>query len=171
MDDAGAPRSPLIGAEAADPVEPEPGSFRDRNGSVHYRDGRVMRTLSPRAYANWQRLQQTAFFARHADNLVGTTDCGPLPDGGGLVEHTRIPFVSYPYEWPFGMLKDAALLHLDADAGRPRRGHDPEGLPRPTTSSGAARSRSSSTSRPSRRLRRASRGSAIGSSASCSSIP
>ena len=112
MDDAGAPRSPLIGAEAADPVEPEPGSFRDRNGTVHYRDGRVMRTLSPRAYANWQRLQQTAFFARHADNLVGTTDCGPLPDGGGLLEHTRIPFVSYPYEWPFGMLKEAALLHL-----------------------------------------------------------
>ena len=43
---------------------------------------------------------------------MATTDAGPLPDGGGLVEHARIPFVSYPYEWPFGMLKDAALLHL-----------------------------------------------------------
>ena len=28
-------------------------------------------------------------------------------------EHERIPFVSYPYEWPFSMLKDAALLQLD----------------------------------------------------------
>lgn len=32
--------------------------------------------------------------------------------GPGVVEHARVPFVSYPYEWPFGMLKDAALLHL-----------------------------------------------------------
>ena len=24
-----------------------------------------------------------------------------------------MPVVSYPYEWPFGMLKDAALLELD----------------------------------------------------------
>jgi hypothetical protein len=30
-----------------------------------------------------------------------------------VVEHERIPFVSYPYEWPFQMLKDAALLHLE----------------------------------------------------------
>lgn len=29
------------------------------------------------------------------------------------LEHERIPFVSYPYEWSFGMLKDAALLQLD----------------------------------------------------------
>jgi SAM-dependent methyltransferase len=31
----------------------------------------------------------------------------------GYVQHERIPFLSYPYEWCFGMLKDAALLHLD----------------------------------------------------------
>ena len=92
----------------------EPGSFRDRNGSVHYRDGRVLRSLSPRAFENWQRLQRTTFFARRveAGDIVTTTDAGPLPGGWGLVEHARIPFVSYPYEWPFGMLKDAALLHL-----------------------------------------------------------
>jgi hypothetical protein len=104
------------GTAPLDPGAPvrEPGSFRDRNGSVFYQDGRVLRRLSPRAYANWQRLQATAFFAKHVDagSIVGTTDRGPLLDGGGLVEHARIPFVSYPYEWPFGMLKEAALLHL-----------------------------------------------------------
>jgi ribosomal protein L11 methylase PrmA len=31
----------------------------------------------------------------------------------GLLRHERIPFVSYPYEWTFGMLQDAALLQLD----------------------------------------------------------
>jgi hypothetical protein len=30
-----------------------------------------------------------------------------------LLRHERIPFVSYPYEWPFTSLKRAALLQLD----------------------------------------------------------
>ena len=30
-----------------------------------------------------------------------------------FIEHQRIPVVSYPYEWTFGMLRDAALLQLD----------------------------------------------------------
>jgi hypothetical protein len=29
------------------------------------------------------------------------------------VEHERIPFVSYPYEWSWSMLRDAAVLHLE----------------------------------------------------------
>ena len=31
----------------------------------------------------------------------------------GVLRHERIPFVSYPYEWSFSMLQDAALLQLD----------------------------------------------------------
>ena len=31
----------------------------------------------------------------------------------GCCATSAIPLVSYPYEWPFGMLKDAALLELD----------------------------------------------------------
>lgn len=110
------------GAELAGP-EPtgfEAGSFRDRNGRVFYRDGRVLRRMSPRAWENWQRLKATAFFGKHVagGGIVATTEVEPLPDGGGIVEHARVPFVSYPYEWPFGMLKAAALLHLElmADA-------------------------------------------------------
>ncbi len=30
-----------------------------------------------------------------------------------LFEHPKIPFISYPYEWVFSQLKDAALAHLD----------------------------------------------------------
>ena len=30
-----------------------------------------------------------------------------------MLRHERLPFISYPYEWTFGMLRDAALLHLD----------------------------------------------------------
>jgi ribosomal protein L11 methylase PrmA len=40
------------------------------------------------------------------------TDSRFSPDAA-VVEHKRVPFVSYPYEWSFKMLKHAALLHLD----------------------------------------------------------
>jgi hypothetical protein len=41
-----------------------------------------------------------------------------VPPGTGcswqaVVEHERVPFVSYPYEWSFSMLRDAARLQLD----------------------------------------------------------
>ncbi len=111
------------GASAAGPgadmvTQAEPGSFRDRNGSVFYRDGRVLRTLSPRALANWQHLQAQPFYdrARSAGQIIDTWSGGSADeiDGShaGLLEHARIPFISYPYEWSFGMLRDAALLHL-----------------------------------------------------------
>jgi ribosomal protein L11 methylase PrmA len=41
---------------------------------------------------------------------------GPARDGSAwaaFLKHDTIPFVSFPYEWTFGMLKDAALLHLE----------------------------------------------------------
>ena len=99
-------------------VEREPGSFRDRNGTIFYRDGRVFRTLSKTALGNWEILRETAFFKKHQveGNIVGTRpaeDTAGLPEAAGVIEHARVPVVSYPYEWSFGMLRDAALLHLD----------------------------------------------------------
>jgi hypothetical protein len=34
-------------------------------------------------------------------------------EAAGVLRHERVPFVSYPYEWPFSMLRDAALLQLE----------------------------------------------------------
>ena len=36
-----------------------------------------------------------------------------IPSSAYLLEHERVPFISYPYEWCFGELKAAALHHLD----------------------------------------------------------
>ena len=45
---------------------------------------------------------------------MAAASLGVDPDEWELVvEHERIPFVSYPYEWPFSMLRDAAELHLE----------------------------------------------------------
>ena len=99
------------------------GSFRDREGRVFYRDQRVYRALSETALADWEALAGSDFFRRaSADGrLIRTVpaDLDPgefdAPSGSwaAALEHERLPFISYPYEWCFNQLRDAALLHLD----------------------------------------------------------
>jgi hypothetical protein len=101
----------------------EDGSFRDEHNRVYYDGEAVLRGLSAEALADYREYSQAAFFrdALAAGRIVGTTEeadpaltKGVLADGwAGVLRHERIPFISYPYEWPFGMLKAAALLHLD----------------------------------------------------------
>jgi hypothetical protein len=116
VDPGGAREARLDGEELA---EREPGSFRDRNGSVFYREGRVLRTISAQALDNWRHLEAQPFFdrARAAGKIIDTRLDASADETVGshaaVMEHARIPFVSYPYEWPTGMLRDAALLHLE----------------------------------------------------------
>jgi hypothetical protein len=87
---------------------------------VFYLDGAVLRGLTAEAAEEWRALTATRFFPRLLEQgkVCGTAPAEPdgraLPDRWPLVlEHERIPFVSYPYEWTFHMLRDAALLHLE----------------------------------------------------------
>ena len=98
------------------------GSFRDPDTRVFFFKGAPFRCLSARALEDWQRLARTDFHARFmADRRVIptrlVTDDESLPPLASrwvaVLEHERVPVVSYPYEWSFGMLKDAALLQLD----------------------------------------------------------
>ncbi len=101
----------------------ESGSFRDPESRVFYSGGDVLRSLSREGLDDFKALTQTKFWERFQDNggvvrtelVEGTAD---LPEtmvkqSAGVLRHERIPFVSYPYEWPFSMLKEAALLQLD----------------------------------------------------------
>ena len=103
----------------ATPSRFETGSFRDRDGRVFYDGSRVCRALSPYAAGQWRAVSVKRFFKRLAagQKIVGTTESSSevLPEGKWemVLEHERIPFVSYPYEWTFSMLRDAALLHLE----------------------------------------------------------
>jgi len=99
----------------------EPGSYRDRNGAVFYYNGEIFRGINAKALANWQRLSATRFFVAFTmRGSIVPTEMVSEPNWGGpgqpwtaVLKHEPIPFVSYPYEWTFGMLKDAALLHLE----------------------------------------------------------
>jgi SAM-dependent methyltransferase len=98
----------------------EPGSFRDPESRVFYSGDEVYRALSADGLADFEALAATGLLD---DERVVRTEraadgSGALGDmlvhkPAGVLRHERIPFVSYPYEWPFSMLKDAALLQLD----------------------------------------------------------
>ena len=100
-------------------MQAEPGSFRDRHSRVFYDNGDVLRLLSEEGVADWQALAATELYSRFTGErrLVATesVEDDPAIQNGwsGLLRHERIPFISYPYEWTFSMLKDAALLELD----------------------------------------------------------
>ena len=104
------------------------GSFKDPSGRVYLvGDGvggrRVVRGLTSPAGATVTRLLAEPFFRRLlADGDVVNTRflCPDDPvaadvmDRGwaSAIEHEAVDFLTWPYEWPFSMLKDAALLQL-----------------------------------------------------------
>jgi len=102
----------------------ETGSFRDRDGRIYRLGDRIIRGISESALADFQKLQSTDFYARFLKKgrLVASeilpAETVSLPGvekqrWTAFIEHQRIPVISYPYEWTFGMLQDAAKLQLD----------------------------------------------------------
>ena len=108
----------------------EPGSFRDRTSRVFYRDGAVLRGLDAHAVQEWEALKTRPFFQQfmaegkivHTEQLEPSGSSPPSHAGQGdkpwaaLLKHQTVPFISYPYEWPFSLLQDAALLTLELQA-------------------------------------------------------
>jgi hypothetical protein len=98
---------------------PDPGSFRDPASRVFDVDGRIVRVLGAEAADDFAALEGAGFYgdAVAAGEIVGTRRLDAVPPGiegdwVAALEHDRIPVISYPYEWPFEMLRDAALLTL-----------------------------------------------------------
>jgi hypothetical protein len=97
-------------------TSPDPGSFRDPASHVLLDENRVIRLLDERGLEGWRALSTTAFFrsAVAEGRLIDAVETTKAPPGGAAaLEHPRLPFISYPYEWTFSMLKDAAILQLD----------------------------------------------------------
>jgi ribosomal protein L11 methylase PrmA len=97
------------------------GSFRDPSGCVYLLNGRVFRIVTPYAaedfkYVRSSGLTDQLIAARWLvpEAQVGPNVVGELGAGASyILEHPRLPFISYPYEWSFSALKAAALRHLD----------------------------------------------------------
>ncbi|MGQ0634956.1 MAG: methyltransferase [Planctomycetaceae bacterium] len=109
-------------------VEFDAGSYRDRDARVFCDAQGLGRVLSARALEEWNAVSAAGFFqqATAARRIIGAdlaeTSAPELDVGdsswAGVLRHERVPCVSFPFEWSFGMLRDAALLQLEllADA-------------------------------------------------------
>lgn len=92
------------------------GSFRDPLSRVRVQGQRVLRVFNDlgdrdRAHS-WDFMTAQA----RAGRMIQSTllELGEAPDGVvSMVEHPRLDLITYPFEWSFGMLKDAALLQLE----------------------------------------------------------
>ena len=100
---------------------PDPGSIHDPTSRVYVSSDRVVRGLDATAAADLAEVLAADFFAEATDRgaVVPSRMLDQVPaevaaDGWvAALEHDRLPFISYPYEWTFSMLRDAALLSLE----------------------------------------------------------
>ena len=96
-----------------------PASFRDPAGFVFHDEGRVRRAVTEYGLTDARAVRATGLIERLASSglLVAekevATSLAGRPDVRLVLEHPTLPFVSYPYEWPFRALQAAALVHLD----------------------------------------------------------
>jgi hypothetical protein len=97
------------------------GSFRDPDSRVFLRPDGVFRVLSGPGFEQYQALAATSLWRElQAEGSVVATELAEsvdLPEllaiePAAVLRHERVPFISYPYEWTFTMLQDAALLQL-----------------------------------------------------------
>jgi ribosomal protein L11 methylase PrmA len=94
-----------------------PSSFRDPAGTIYDVDGKIIRALSETGARRYHEARHYGLLDRfeQAKKIIQTTEITFENNDKSYtkyLEHARIPFISYPYEWPFLLLKDAALLHL-----------------------------------------------------------
>jgi hypothetical protein len=94
-------------------------SFRDPSGFVFEREGVLYRQVNRSYAADYDLLLSSGLYDALVERglLVAHDEVSIAPTGRGdpyrIIRPRRVPFVSYPYEWCFGELKDAALATLE----------------------------------------------------------
>ena len=93
-------------------------SFRDPSGFIFKRDGKLYRQVNQSYAEEYTFLLESGLYAKltKAGLLVlhEETDVQPIEpvESFKVIQPEYIPFISYPYEWSFGLLKEAALKTL-----------------------------------------------------------
>jgi len=113
-------------------LRPDAGSFRDRGGRVLHAGDRVFRTVMPAAADDFDFVRNTGLIGELVARglLLDETRIAPGEFAGRheaararyVLEHPKLAFLSWPYEWPFAALKAAALLQLDVHLEALERG-------------------------------------------------
>jgi hypothetical protein len=96
-------------------------SFRDPSGFLFSRGGVLYRQVNRKYEQEYTRLMESGLYEKlvKAGLLIPHVEVDQPPAepeaGGGaykIIQPECVPFISYPYEWSFGQLKEAALATL-----------------------------------------------------------
>ncbi len=105
-----------------------PGSFRDPSGHVFVEDGVLYRAVNAGYRPHYERLLDSGLYRALVDDglLIPHEEVPPRGAGGGgtykTIKPETVRFISYPYEWCFGQLRDAALTTLRIQKAALERG-------------------------------------------------
>jgi len=95
------------------------GSFRDPKGHIYHHNGRIYRTVTEFGLTDFNYVLESGLFNNLVNNkklvpfeIVKSTH-DPETKSSMILEHPVLPFISYPYEWSFSLLKEAAKLQLE----------------------------------------------------------
>jgi ribosomal protein L11 methylase PrmA len=102
-------------------IVPDPGSFRDPAGRVYIADDRVYRSITALGVDHYSFARDSGVLSELvAEEIVPAYEELPPdelrsidPKAVCVLSQQKLGFISYPYEWPFALLKRAALFHLD----------------------------------------------------------
>jgi len=100
-------------------IEKSPASFRDPSGYIFFRNDQIFRTIRFSYKQNYDFFISSELYNRLTkDNLLIEHEEVDYPgldssDIYKVLKPTKIEFITYPYEWSFSQLKDAALLTLE----------------------------------------------------------
>ena len=105
----------------------ENSSFRDKSGFLFYQDNILYRLIDTSYKEHYDHLINSELYNKLSEkNLLITheeiNDLKLDHDYYKIIKPEKIPFISYPYEWSFSQLKDAALLTLRIQKGAMKYG-------------------------------------------------
>jgi ribosomal protein L11 methylase PrmA len=97
------------------------GSYRDPAGSVFFENKKVYRNITNFGSKKYEFIKESGLLEESIKQgfVIDTKEVNDqnlknqLPDSKYIIEHKKIDYISYPYEWCFYQLKDAAIHHLD----------------------------------------------------------
>ncbi len=95
------------------------GSFRDPSGRVFSKNGKIYRCIFEPGAKHFEAARDAGIYDKLIESglLLPHQEVdkhGLAPEGTVYcLTHPRLPMISYPWEWSFSMLKEAALIHLD----------------------------------------------------------
>lgn len=103
----------------SDLCEMQTASFRDPSGFMYRHGGVLYRQVNQRNKSQYRQLMDSGLYSElvKRDMLIPHEEVdGPAADescAAYVLRPEPVLFISYPYEWSFSQLKDAALLTLD----------------------------------------------------------